>query len=843
MRLFALLLAFAGSSQAAVLVGTNYNGANLTVNNGDVLSGTFTAVGTFSIGAGNTTFVAAGSNLVIYAATVSIAGTLDGSGRGQQGGAGGTTPFGAGQAGFDAGGQGTGNGRGGLAGNATLSSFGGGGGGHSLVAPAATSGGAGAGVSGGAGGAQYDSTGTISGTISSGELLQGSGGGGGGGQQNFGGGNGAAGGGAIYIEAGNLTVTGSISVAGSTAPATADGAPGNFHAGGGGGGSGGTLILRVPGTMDVSGATLLDAGGGKGGSVDTSGSGTLRPGGGGSGGRIKLFYGQGAFSFVTLSTAAGRPGFRDNGFLGNVDAVNPPGFGSTGTVTLGLVAPTPTGFAALAAHATAIDWKWNPVTFPALAPDPSIPGGADPQAYRLYPASATILSNAFSSPLPAPQSVVFNAGAGGLTESGLIPNTTYYRFVTAFTSWGDSLPSAIVSTHTLCLAPTPGAPAFSDITDSSLKVTWTGGANSTSTIYELDESTNSNFSAPASTSFAMFALGVAPSSAPTRLSPNTTYYFQARAINMDNVPTAYSTTMIAVTSATPPSNPAATVYVTSVAFSWSSGANPPDTSYFAQLLTGVPLAPVASSTTLSTNATFFGLVPGTTYSLNVVAFNRLGFSTTFAATTVTAGILSDVSPPSAPGTPVPDRQFSYDGKLTLFWPAAASAVGILDYNLIVGSLPGASDFFNGTLAVTTYSAVGLTTGHTYYAQVRARSNAGVYGAFSNVSNGVSVFITSEVSPVTKPINWPNPFNPANGPTQIGFFIESPGSVTLKIFTLQGRLVHQASQDYGAQGNQIMNWDGNSDSGGRAAPGGYVCLIEKHLSSGTSSQKFKIALLY
>ena len=90
--------------------------------------------------------------------------------------------------------------------------------------------------------------------------------------------------------------------------------------------------------------------------------------------------------------------------------------------------------------------------------------------------------------------------------------------------------------------------------------------------------------------------------------------------------------------------------------------------------------------------------------------------------------------------------------------------------------------------------------------------------------------------------WPSPFNPARGDAQIGFYLEEAADVSLKIYTLQGRLVRSDARAF-AGGNQIIAWNGRSDSGARVTPGGYVAVIEKRYGSRTSTQKLKIAVLY
>lgn len=72
---------------AAVIVGGDLGGGDLLPANGDILSGTFTNVGTFKIAAGDIIFVDPGVPLSIQAALIDIDGTLDGSGAGFAGGA------------------------------------------------------------------------------------------------------------------------------------------------------------------------------------------------------------------------------------------------------------------------------------------------------------------------------------------------------------------------------------------------------------------------------------------------------------------------------------------------------------------------------------------------------------------------------------------------------------------------------------------------------------------------------------------------------------------------------------------------------------------------------------
>jgi hypothetical protein len=529
---------------------------------------------------------------------------------------------------------------------------------------------------------------------------------------------------------------------------------------------------------------------------------------------------------VSLSTAAGAAG-GTGGFCSasSVDATGPAP-GAAGTVSSGALPAAPAGFAAQTVYVASITWAWSAASSFGDAPAAS-------QAYRIFPATA-------AAPLSAPQATA-GGGATSVTESGLSPDTTYYRIVTAYTDWGDGFPSGAVSTHTLASAPAPAATPFSTVGSTGLTVGWTAGSpsNPSYTLYEVQSALDAGFTAGLQDGFA-----AALSSAPTGLSPNTSYYFRVRAVNLDGVPSAYTATLGTATAALVPSSPAfGTVNVTSAAFDWSGGANPADTQYQAEVSSDNFFSLSGSSATLTASATFFGLAPGTQYFFRVRALNRLGAASAYSTVVSTrVGALGDTSPPSAPGAPLPTQSFSYDGTISFVWAPARSSVGILDYELLIGTFPGGNDAFNGTVSVSSYTANGLATGKTYYAQSRARSNAGVVGPFSSVSTGVQVFRTASTPPIPKPYAWPNPFHPGTGPVQIGFYLEAPAEVTLRVYTLQGRLLRETSSHFGSAGNQVGAWDGNDRSGRRAATGGYIVRVIKHYAGRTDEQRVKVAVL-
>lgn len=271
----------AGSSSSAVVVGTDFGGANLILGNGDVLQGSFTNVGNFVIPFGATVYVANGTALSVAAQQVTVAGWLSGMGAGYAGGL-------HGQSGLA--GQGAGGGAGGAFGAYVHSSGGAGGGG--------------AGAGGNGGSSLGSSPGTAAGGVANAALM-GSGGGAagdqGGGHTGVGG-NGGAGGGAISIHAAvALHLTGGISAAGRDG---LQGVAGSYPVSGGGGGAGGTIdlfsaFLNLDGALDASGGDGADYIGSP---VYSSAYGN--GGGGGGGGRI-LLAGQASFGTQYQADVAG----------------------------------------------------------------------------------------------------------------------------------------------------------------------------------------------------------------------------------------------------------------------------------------------------------------------------------------------------------------------------------------------------------------------------------------------------------------------------------------------------------------------------------------------------------
>ncbi|MDZ7674571.1 MAG: hypothetical protein U5K30_05835 [Acidimicrobiales bacterium] len=278
-------------AMAATITGGDKGGADITVADGDVLSGAFTNVGTFTVPAGVTAQIEQGTPFSLEAEEIVIDGTIDGSGAGQAGG-----PTSAGTGVDGTAGSGPGAGGGGTHGPCVHSGGGGGGGYGGVGGMGSTDSANGGEDFGGAGGPTY---GTESGT----DIAPGSGGGSGGNHcssyDNTDGGAGGNGGASISL-------TGTVRLNGSILADGADGEDGatdpDFGTPGGGGGSGGGV--QLDGTLYLEGT--ISASGGDGGDA---GPGQFAQGGGaGGGGRVKITGAADTGAGFTMDVAGGAAG-------------------------------------------------------------------------------------------------------------------------------------------------------------------------------------------------------------------------------------------------------------------------------------------------------------------------------------------------------------------------------------------------------------------------------------------------------------------------------------------------------------------------------------------------------
>jgi len=99
----------------------------------------------------------------------------------------------------------------------------------------------------------------------------------------------------------------------------------------------------------------------------------------------------------------------------------------------------------------------------------------------------------------------------------------------------------------------------------------------------------------------------------------------------------------------------------------------------------------------------------------------------------------DASPPTAPGTPLDDGQFTSSTVVRFRWTAATdSGSSVINYGMHVGTTPGSWDRLNSLVGNMLEKAVGGRHGETLYARVSAHDAVGLIGAWSEISDGITI---------------------------------------------------------------------------------------------------------
>lgn len=191
-----------------------------------------------------------------------------------------------------------------------------------------------------------------------------------------------------------------------------------------------------------------------------------------------------------------------------------------------------------------------------------------------------------------------------------------------------------------------------------------------------------------------------------------------------------------------------------------------------------------------------------------------------------------------PPVPIPnptDAGFATQSSTLLFtWPAVVDPVaGTAGYNCRIGTTPGGSDVFNGSVGTALSKTITGTNGTTYYCQVQAVANDGFASQWSTPSDGIMVDTTPPPAPgnpvdlgfytqnASIPFTWAAAQDIGSGTVsylcQIGttlgghdIFDGDIGNVLSKTMILEPRHTYYcrvAAKD--AAGN-TGNWSGSSD---------------------------------
>ncbi|MHC4661705.1 MAG: CFI-box-CTERM domain-containing protein [Planctomycetota bacterium] len=137
------------------------------------------------------------------------------------------------------------------------------------------------------------------------------------------------------------------------------------------------------------------------------------------------------------------------------------------------------------------------------------------------------------------------------TETGLLPNRTYNRYIRAFIDLGEKKYSGLSSVAAgVTLGAVPGKPSFSGITTTSVSVTWSRTGNPLYTIFELARSKGGPWISVCNrTNTAFGDIGLAA---------GVTYYYRVRTVNLEGAPSDWSENDSFVT--LPPGDPVVSLF-------------------------------------------------------------------------------------------------------------------------------------------------------------------------------------------------------------------------------------------------------------------------------------------
>ncbi len=319
----------------------------------------------------------------------------------------------------------------------------------------------------------------------------------------------------------------------------------------------------------------------------------------------------------------------------------------------------------------------------------------------------------------AASSATADPGAAGLTVSGLDENTIYYFRAGALYN-GATVYTLTTPSSLSTLAQRLGSPILKGVFHSSVTVSWSrltaDSQKNNAESYRLEASTSSDFN-PVASSSSTFNTLLSTLTA-LSLSPNTSYYFRAVTLNWDgagNYAYAASTSTLAAAPVQLEFTGQTTGQMT---VNWSTASNPPDTRYVVRFSSNSGFsAPVYSSVTLNSYATFTDLEPNTTYYPEMTALNRLDIPEGPQLFSAMATLAFD---------PVP-AAFSVLGvsSVTLNWGAGANPAG----TFFLAQVSSGSGFAYPVLSSVTQALSatfsGLVPNASYYLQVAAQSHTGI----------------------------------------------------------------------------------------------------------------------
>lgn len=168
---------------------------------------------------------------------------------------------------------------------------------------------------------------------------------------------------------------------------------------------------------------------------------------------------------------------------------------------------------------------------------------------------------------------------------------------------------------------------------------------------------------------------------------------------------------------------------------------------------------------------------------------------------------------------------------------AASSIALDSQSTAFSALANTSSYVS-TDGKLTYKLPALSDGeHTFAVTAQDSSgNLAIRSVIFNVS-AAGASIAGEV------LNYPNPFNPGTGATEIGYQLTQDSQIDIYIYSVLGQRIWKRSYAAGVEGGKAgynkVSWDGWSDFNVMVANDIYLCRI---ISNGKVIGKCKIAVL-
>jgi len=348
--------------------------------------------------------------------------------------------------------------------------------------------------------------------------------------------------------------------------------------------------------------------------------------------------------------------------------------------------------------------------------------------YRIEASTATDFSGVIFSSSTLDQNI------SSLSIFSLNPNTSYYLRIGSINPENNVNYSYIPATSTLANYPSLDHLFItSDLSTNTINIVWKPNGNPPDTLYLMEISPNSNFSAPVYSSstrnnFAFFDSSYG-------LSPNTTYYLRITTYNrLSRITPTIEFSSVATLDYDPVPGNFTSLYKSSLTLNWGAGLNPSGTIYLAQISSTNFNDSIISSITLNTSATFYNLLSNTSYYLRVSALNHSAIPSNYVS------LSTALTYPEDPGILSPAQTFinlKVDG-FKVAWSNNGNSSATL-YSIWAST---DSEFLiynsSGSTLNTYFEFSDLESGVTYYVRVRGKGQNGIYTSWVFLGSTITI---------------------------------------------------------------------------------------------------------